>query len=113
MTTKIKQFYSYVEKHPKQFFIYGMIFLSVSYFRMLIQGVFFPKKAEQSFKIPILYSKSDIEKGKITAKEKKIDKIMNELKLYQEKSKNNALTKEDTLRMNYLYNQYKNLKNGF
>ena len=42
----------------------------------------------------------------------KMEKIVNELKMFKEKNDRQLLTKEDSVRIDYLYNQYQNLKNG-
>jgi hypothetical protein len=41
-----------------------------------------------------------------------MEKIVNELKTLKVKRDQNALKKEDSLRIDYLFNQYQKLKNG-
>ncbi|WP_034672156.1 hypothetical protein [Epilithonimonas caeni] len=109
---KYKEYYAFLERHPKQVFIYAMLILSVSFIGMIVQGVFFPAKKEDSFKLPVLYSKSDEKKKERDEKEKEMGKIMQQLEKYKLKRDNGSLTKEDSLRINYLFNQYQTLKNG-
>jgi hypothetical protein len=44
--------------------------------------------------------------------EKEMEKIVNELKILKMKRDRKELQKEDSLRIEYLYNQYQELKNG-
>lgn len=109
---KYKEYHAFLERHPKQVFIYAMLILSVSFIGMIVQGVFFPAKKEDSFKLPVLYSKSDGKKAELDAKEKEMGKIMQQLEAYKAKRNSRSLTKEDSLRIDYLFNQYQTIKNG-
>ena len=88
-----------------------MLFLSVSFIGSLIQGIFFP--SDNAFKIrpPILYSKSKMVQNSTANNEKEMEKIVNELKLLKMKRDRKELKKEDSLRIEYLFNQYQKLKN--
>ena len=90
-----------------------MLFLSVSFIGSLIQGIFFP--SDNAFKIrpPILYSKSKMVQNSTANNEKEMEKIVNELKLLKMKRDRKELKKEDSLRIEYLFNQYQKLKNGY
>ena len=109
---KYKEYYAFLEKHPKQFFIYAMIILSLSFIGMIIQGVFFPAKREDSFKLPSLYTKSEQKKAELDEKEKEMGKRIPPLEPYKVKRDSKSLTKEDSIRIDYLFNQYQTLKNG-
>ena len=115
MNTTLKQtgqkWLNWASQHPKKFFIYSMVFLSVSFIGSLIQGIFFP--SDNAFKIrpPILYSKSKMEQNTNVNNEKEMEKIVNELKTLKVKRDQKALLKTDSLRIEYLYNQYQQLKN--
>lgn len=98
-------------KNPKKFFTYSMIFLSVSFAGSLIQGIFFPSDATFKIKPPVLYSKSGTSQNAVN-NDKEMEKIVNELKTLKVKRDHNELQKEDSLRIEYLYNQYQQLKNG-
>ena len=99
-------------QNPKKFFTYSMVFLSVSFIGSLIQGIFFPSDTAFKIKPPILYSKNKIEQIKTKNNEKEMEKIVNELKSLKAKRDRNALQKEDSLRIEYLFNQYQQLKNA-
>ena len=99
-------------QNPKKFFTYSMVFLSVSFIGSLIQGIFFPSDTAFKIKPPILYSKSLTTENNFKNNEKEMEKIVNELKTLKIKRDSNTLLKEDSLRIEYLYNQYQKLKNG-
>ena len=88
-----------------------MLFLSVSFIGSLIQGVFFPSDNAFKIKPPILYSKSKMVQNSTANNEKEMEKIVNELKLLKMKRDRKELKKEDSLRIEYLFNQYQKLKN--
>ena len=88
-----------------------MLFLSVSFVGSLIQGVFFPSDNAFKIKPPILYSKSKMVQNSTANNEKEMKKIVNELKLLKIKRDRKELKKEDSLRIEYLFNQYQKMKN--
>ena len=88
-----------------------MVFLSVSFIGSLIQGIFFPSDNAFKIKPPILYSKSQMEQNTNVNNEKEMEKIVNELKSLKVKSDRKELQKEDSLRIDYLFNQYQKLRN--
>ena len=116
MNTFLKQtgqkWLNWATQHPKKFFIYSMVFLSVSFIGSLIQGIFFPSDNAFKIKPPILYSKSKMEQNTSVNNEKEMEKIVNELKSLKVKSDHRELQKEDSLRIDYLFNQYQKLKNA-
>ena len=116
MDTTLKQtgqkWLNWASQHPKKFFIYSMVFLSVSFIGSLIQGIFFPSDNAFKIKPPILYSKSKMEQNATVNNEKELEKIVNELKSLKVKSDRKELQKEDSLRIDYLFNQYQKLKNA-
>lgn len=98
-------------KNPKKFFRYSMIFLSLSFIGSLIQGIFFPSESAFKIKPPVLYSKSSITKNATENHDKEMEKIVGELKTLKVKRDRKELQKTDSLRIEYLYNQYQELKN--
>ena len=116
MNTFLKQtgqkWLNWATQHPKKFFIYSIVFLSVSFIGSLIQGIFFPSDNAFKIKPPILYSKSKMEQNTTTNNEKEMAKIVDELKSLKVKSDRKQLQKEDSLRIDYLFNQYQKLRNG-
>ena len=102
---------NWATRNPKKFFTYSMLFLSVSFVGSLIQGVFFPSDNAFKIKPPILYSKSKMVQNSTANNEKEMEKIVNELKLLKIKRDRKELKKEDSLRIEYLFNQYQKMKN--
>lgn len=109
--TEYKWFHTVVN-NPKKFYLYSMIFLTVSFIGAMIQGVFFPSDTAFRIKPPILYSKSETTKNSIVNHDKKMEKIVNELKTLKVKRDERTLDKNDSMRIKYLFNQYQTLKNG-
>jgi hypothetical protein len=99
-------------KNPKKFFTYSMLFLSVSFVISMIQGIFFPSETAFKIKPPILYSKNQTTQNTVADREKEMEKIVTELKALKVKRDSHALQKEDSLRIEYLFNQFQKLKNG-
>ncbi|HBV15433.1 hypothetical protein [Chryseobacterium carnipullorum] len=116
METTLKQkgqkWLQWAVHNPKKFFTYSMIFLSVSFIGSNIQGVFFPSDTTFKIRPPFLYSKNKNTQNLTANNEKEMEKIVTELKTLKLKRDQNALKKEDSLRIDYLFNQYQNLKNG-
>ena len=99
-------------QNPKKFFIYSMVLLSVSFIASLIQGIFFPSETAFKIRPPVLYSKNKTTQNLSENNDKEMGKIVNELKTLKIKRDQNALKKDDSLRIDYLFNQYQKLKNG-
>lgn len=89
-----------------------MILLSVSFIGSIIQGVFFPSETAFKIRPPVLYSNNKTSQNLPINNDKEMEKIVNELKTLKVKRDQNSLQKEDSLRIDYLFNQYQNLKNG-
>lgn len=106
-----KKWLERVAKNPKKFFVYSMIILSGSFIGSLIQGIFFPSETTFTIKPPVLYSKNEIKHNKASGQDKEMEKIVGEMKLLKEKRDRNALQKEDSLRIEFLFNRYRQLKN--
>lgn len=100
----------WIVHHPKKFFTYSMIFLSISFIGSLIQGIFFPKETVFTIKPPVLYSKSQMPQTSTVNNEKEMKKIVEELGTLKVKRDQKQLQKEDSLRIEYLYNQFQELK---
>ena len=102
---------TWIVNNPKKFFTYSMVFLSLSFIGSLIQGIFFPSETAFKIKPPILYSKSQTTQTAFVNNDKEMEKIVNELKLLKVKRDRNELQKEDSLRIEYLFDQFQKLKN--
>ena len=116
METTLKQtgqkWLNWAVQNPKKFFIYSMVLLSVSFIASLIQGIFFPSETAFKIRPPVLYSKNKTTQNLSENNDKEMGKIVNELKTLKIKRDQNALKKDDSLRIDYLFNQYQKLKNG-
>lgn len=115
MNTSLKQigqkWLIWMAKNPKKFYAYSMVFLAISFMSSLLQGIFFPSETIFRIKPPVLYSQNQTTKNQTISQEKDMEKIVNELKALKIKRDRNALQKQDSLRIEYLYNQYQQLKN--
>lgn len=107
-----KKWLGWSVENPKKFFTYSMIFLSVSFLISILQGIFFPSDMTFKIKPPILYSKSSVTQNNQTKNSKEMEKIVGELQLLKAKRDRGELLKLDSLRIEYLFNQYQNFKNG-
>ncbi|PWN58479.1 hypothetical protein [Chryseobacterium viscerum] len=116
MNTTLKQkcqkWLQWAVQNPKKFFMYSMILLSVSFIGSLIQGIFFPSETTFKIRPPVLYSNNKTSQDLPVNNDKKMEKIVNELKSLKVKRDQNSLQKQDSLRIDYLFNQYQKLKNG-
>lgn len=97
---------------PKKVFAGAILIMVLSLIFSIFQYFFFPPKVSLGDSIPILYTKSDQVKNKMDKKEKEMEKTIQELSAFREKSKTQSLTKSDSVRIEFLYQQYQNLKNG-
>ena len=102
---------TWIVNNPKKFFTYSMVFLSLSFIGSLIQGIFFPSETAFKIKPPILYSKSQTTQTTFVNNDKEMEKIVNELKLLKVKRDRKELQKEDSQRIEYLFDQLQKLKN--
>lgn len=112
MKEKINQalFWANEEKRPRKFLIFFLVLLFLSSIFSVVREVYFPPKASFT-SIPSLYAESDKEKAKFQLKEAELEKVMKEIYQFQQKQKHMGLTKSDSVRIEYLYNEYKKLKN--
>ncbi len=78
----------------------------------MIYGIFFPSETVFKIKPPILYSKNQMMQNTMAVREREMEKIVTELQALKIKRDRNGLQKKDSLRIEYLYNQYQELKNG-
>ena len=81
------------------------------HFNPIIWIDFTPKISTKN-NIPNMYSESDQVKAKMDESEKKMETVVKEMQLLKTKREKGPLTKNDSLRIEYLFNQYQTLKNG-
>ena len=103
----------WIYQHPKKVYRYIMVVLVISFGLIFIQYHFFTPKLSIGNKIPTMYSESDQVKADMVKSEEKIDVIVSELQSLKKKTESGPLSKNDSLRIEYLFNQYQTLKNGF
>ena len=102
----------WIYKHPKKVYRYVMVILVISFGLIFIQYYFFTPKVSTGNKIPKMYSKSDQVKDDMEKNDQKMNVIISELQLLKKKRESGPLSKNDSLRIEYLFNQYQTLKNG-
>ena len=102
----------WIFKNPKKVYRYIMVVLILSFGLIFIQYYFFTPKLLTGNKIPTMYSKSDQMKADMDKSDQKMNVIVSELQSLKKKRESGPLTKNDSLRIEYLFNQYQNLKNG-
>lgn len=116
MIDKIKKQYNeiivWLKANPKAFFKYSLIILIASFCISLLQFFLFPSKEIYTIQVPPLYSKSSNIKQSEIIKEEKMGKIVRELQKYKEKKDNGKLNQSDSIRIDYLFNEYQKIKNG-
>lgn len=119
--SKISQqrWFIWIVNNPKKVYMYSMIFLTASFIISMTYSILtYSDNSNNSNLIvtsSVPYAKSnenEINTIKMKQNTVKMEKIVNELKMFKEKNDRQLLTKEDSVRIDYLYNQYQNLKNG-
>lgn len=112
---KIKEilikFLEWLDKYPKQTYTYIMIILISSFAFSFIQYFYFTPEVPKSISFPTI-AKNHEDKEDVNEKNQKIQPILKELQEYKIKRENAPLSKNDSLRIEYLFNQYQILKNG-
>ena len=98
--------------HPKKFYVFTMIFLIISYIGNITYSLYNERPTRLlTSKFPVV----KIEENKTAINQQKIHermkKIVSELQSLKVKRDNNSLIKQDSLRIEYLFNQYQRLKN--
>ncbi|WP_312133560.1 hypothetical protein [Empedobacter sp.] len=119
--SKISQqrWFIWIVNNPKKVYMCSMIFLTASFIISMTYSILtYSDNSNNSNLIvtsSVPYAKSnenEINTIKMKQNTVKMEKIVNELKMFKEKNDRQLLTKEDSVRIDYLYNQYQNLKNG-
>ncbi|MDQ0477348.1 hypothetical protein [Chryseobacterium sp. MDT2-18] len=103
----------WIYKNPKKVYRYVMVVLVISFGLIFIQYYFFTPKLSSVNRIPTMFSESDQVKVDMDKSDQKMNVIVKELQSLKKKRENGPLSKNDSLRIEYLFNQYQTLKNGF
>lgn len=106
----LNQLKEWAKKNPKKFYSYSLLILGITFIINTIRDFSFTPKTS-NFKIPTLYHKSDYFFNQVENKDKEMEAIVKELKELEIKHQNNQLTATDSLRVEFLYNQYQKIKN--
>jgi hypothetical protein len=104
---KIKE---WIAKHPVAFFWTVMTVLILSFAGSIIKYYCFPSKMEFTTTPPPAFSEENNTKQKSKNNMVEMGKIVKELESYKDKRDKGHLTKSDSLRIDYLFNQYQKLK---
>lgn len=112
LTGKYLQSKDWIMKHPQKVYKNVMIVLVLSFGLIFVQYFCFKPNMNLHNNIPSYYSKSELIKTKMDNNEQKIEDVSKELQKLKVKRDNNSLTKNDSLRIGYLFSKYQNLKNG-
>ena len=117
--TSQQRWFILIVNTPKKVYMCSMIFLTASFIISMTYSILtYSDNSNNSNLIvtsSVPYAKSnenEINTIKMKQNTVKMEKIVNELKMFKEKNDRQLLTKEDSVRIDYLYNQYQNLKNG-
>ncbi|KMQ72250.1 hypothetical protein ACM44_02020 [Chryseobacterium koreense CCUG 49689] len=102
----------WIYNHPKKVYRYVMVVLVISFGLIFIQYYFFTPQVSTGIKIPTMYSESDQVKADMEKSDQKMNVIVNELQSLKKKRESGPLSKNDSLRIEYLFHQYQTLKNG-
>ncbi len=109
---KIKLFWKWLKANPKKVWKYSIIALIISLFFFVFEVLFYKPKNIINTSIPTLFNESENyirnEKAKQEETNKKLSKIKKELDFFKNKE---VLVKSDSIRIEYLLNQYKKTQN--
>lgn len=109
---KYNEIIIWFKANPKIFFKYSLVILIISFCFSVLQFFMFPPKKIKTIQVPALYSKSSNINQKEIQKEEKMGRIVRELQKYKEKKFTDALNRSDSIRIDYLFNEYQKIKNG-
>ena len=111
MREKYYQSKDWVMKHPKRVYKSVMTILFISFVFIFIQYYYFAPTVPIN-NLPNLYSQSDEVKSNMEKNDNRMEKIVKELQQLKHKRESGPLAKNDSIRIEYLFNQYQSLKNG-
>lgn len=117
LKNKILKIKEIIIQNPKKFYIYSMIILTISLIFNVWREIYYPPNYLSGMvQIPTIFSKSEKKIELLKKKQKEsldeTKKILDELKELGEKRKNNTLSKEDSIRVEFLMKKYDEINNG-
>lgn len=105
-----------IYQNPKKFYVYSMFVLVAFFLFSLWRDFYYPPNYYSSMEIPSIQTKSeqeiDVLKEKEKNKENESKEILSELKELRTKKESGQMTKEDSVRAEFLMNKYNELNNG-
>ncbi len=108
---RIKQFWKWLKENPKKVYKYSIIILVISLFFFVLEVLFYKPKNIIDTSIPMIFNESDNyirnEKAKQEEMKIKLSEIKKELDFFKNKK---VLVKSDSIRIEYLLNQYKKIQ---
>ncbi len=111
MINKAKQIWEWLQKHPKLVYTYSSILLILSLGVFIVEVFFITPKTNTGKMIPLMFGSDQYineHKKKEKVKQQKLEQVIKELEAFQVKE---TLEKRDSIRIEYLLNQYNTLKN--
>lgn len=110
---KVIDIKEWIKNNPKKVYIFSWGTIIISIIINIMIDIYYPNKNTNSvFNIPSLFEESDKkiieQKGFQIEKEK----ILREVEILKRKKEKIGLDKNDSLRIEYLYNKYKKIGNG-
>ncbi|GIJ95365.1 hypothetical protein CAPN002_25830 [Capnocytophaga stomatis] len=107
--------WKWARENPKKFYFYSIgILFTLLILNVALEILYNNKKTDKNFLLP-LYKKSETiikkEEKREEDKQKRMVKIIKELEILKEKREDGSLTSNDSIRIEFLYNQYQNIKN--
>ena len=97
--------------NPKKFYTYAMTFLVLSFIGSTIWDIRLSQKADKNVIIPMLYEQSSKIIKQNENRQEQMKNISEELKGYKAKRDLGSLSPSDSLRIEFLYEQYQTLQN--
>lgn len=101
----------WVVAHPKQFYIYSMGLILLSGVFSILQYMLFPPEPLKIVAPRTSAGKPDITVSKYNAKMNEMGQVVRELQIYKSKRDKMPLNHADSVRIEFLINQYNKLKN--
>lgn len=109
---KIEVIKEWATQNPKKVYIYAWTIIILSIFINIVVESFIPKKVDNNFFMPTLFNESEKKILEYKSLQLQKEKILKEFEQLKQKRDKIGLNKNDSLRVEYLYNEYNKLNNG-
>ncbi|WP_068596995.1 hypothetical protein [Vaginella massiliensis] len=105
------KWFRWIVNNPKIFYTYTMVFLIISFIVNMTFSIYYEKPIKNYTSMyPIMNIKDEKIQLDYEKTKEKMKKTVNELETMKKKRDQGLLTKTDSIRIEYLYNQYQSLK---